>query len=197
MTHQSGRGGLGLLVLIAVIIVSGFVAWNFVYQNRSGLQITSSAAAADSGRQKAMAFAQAQAQAQRTGRPVSVVETFSDAELSSLANVAAQQAGLPIDSISLHSTSEGTVRGQAQAHMAGQSVPVTVEGLPVVTGDVVALNVTSTRVGLIPLPGPLSDQVAQAIRQPLQLGTPISGFQDLQVKATDGQLTVSGVAQPA
>ena len=197
LTDQSGRGGLRLLVLVVLLALAGLVAWNFVNARSSGIQVTSSAAAADSGRQKALAFADAQAQAQRTGRPVSVVESFTDAELSSLANEAAQQQGLPIDQISLHSTSEGTVKGQAQAHVAGTSVPVTLEGSPVVTDNRVALNVTSTHVGTIPLPGALSDQVAQAIRQPLQLGAPISGFQNLQVKATDGRLTVSGVAQPA
>ena len=184
-------------MLVLLLALGGYVAWNFVNARSSGVQVTSSAAAADSGRQKALAFANAQAQAQRTGRPVSVVKSFTDAELSSLANEAAQQQGLPVDQISLHSTGQGTVRGQAQAHVAGTSVPVTLEGSPVVTDNRVALNVISTHVGTIPLPGPLSDQVAQAVRRPLQLGTPITGFQNLQVRATEGQLIVSGVALPA
>lgn len=194
--RQSGRGGLRLLVIIAILAIGGYVAWNFIHQGSSGPQVVSSAAAADSGRQKAQVFARAQAQAQRTGRPVSVVETFSDAELSSLANEAAQLQGMPVDRISLHATSQGTIQGQAQAHVAGQSLPVTLEGVPVVTDNRVALNVTSTRVGSLPLPGPFSDQVAQAVRQPLQLGAPITGFQNLQVSVNDGQLTVRGVAQP-
>ncbi len=197
VSEQSGRGGLGLLLFIAVLGIAALAAWTFVHQDTAGLQVTSSAAAADSGRQKALAFAAAEAEARRTGRPVSVVETFSDAELSSLANEAAQLQGLPIDSISLHSTGQGTVMGRAQAHLAGQSLPVTMEASPVVTGDVIALNVTSTRIGALPVPGPLSDQITQAIKQPLRLGTPISGFQDLQVRASDGALTVSGVAQPS
>src|SRR5262249_20422308 len=158
---------------ILLLALAGYVAWNFVYAGSSGLRVTSSQGAADSGRQKALAFADAQAQAQRTGRPVRVIESFTDAELSSLANEAALQEGLPFDQISLHSTSQGTVRGQAQAHVAGTSV------------------------GTIPLPGPISDQVAQAVRRPLQLGAPITGFQNLQVSASEGQLTVSGVALPA
>lgn len=197
MTDQSGRGGVRLFILVAVLAIAGYLVWNFVHQSPTGLQVTSSGAAADSGRQKAQAFANAQTQAQRTGRPVSVIESFTDAELSSLANEAAQQQGLPLDQISLHSTSQGTVQGQAQAHVAGTTVPVTIEGSPMVTNNRVALNVSSTRVGAVPLPGPLSDQVAQSIRQPLQLGAPVSGFQNLSVKATDGQLTVSGVAQPS
>jgi len=197
VTNQSRRGGLRLVVLIALLAIAGYLVWNFVHQTSPGLQVTSSAAAANSGRQKAQAFAEAQAQAQRSGRPVSVIESFTDAELSSLANEAALQEGLPVDQISLHSTSQGTVKGQAQAHVAGTSVPVTLEGSPIVTDNRVALNVTSTHVGAVPLPGPLSDQVTQAIRRPLQLGAPISGFQNVVVRATDGQLTVSGVAQPS
>ena len=197
LSNQSGGGGVRLLVIILLLALAGYVAWNFVYAGSSGLRVTSSQGAADSGRQKALAFADAQAQAQRMGRPVRVIESFTDAELSSLANEAALQEGLPFDQISLHSTSQGTVRGQAQAHVAGTSVPVTLEGSPVVTDNRVALNVTSTHVGTIPLPGPISDQVAQAVRRPLQLGAPITGFQNLQVSASEGQLTVSGVAQPA
>jgi len=102
-----------------------------------------------------------------------------------------------VDQISLHATGRGTVQGQGQAHVAGQSVPVTLEGVPVVSGDRVALNVTSTQVGSIPLPGPLADQVTQSIRQPLALGEPIQGFGDLHVSVAEGQVTVSGVAQPS
>ncbi len=184
-------------MLIAILGLGAYLVWSFVNQRSASPNIVSSAAAADSGRQKAAAFANAAAQAQRTGRPVSVAETFNDAEITSLANEAAQQEAVPVDHISLHATNQGTIQGSAQAHVAGQSLPVTLEGVPVVTDNRVALNVTSTHVGGLPLPGPISDQVAQAVRQPLQLGAPVSGFQNLQVSVSDGRLTVSGVAQPS
>ena len=191
---QAGRG-LAPLVLLLLLGVLAYLAWGFTHQQPSGPAIVTSAADAASAQQKAQSFADAQAQAQRTGRPVSVVEKFGDAEISSLANQEAQARGLPVDGISLHATGQGTVQGHGQAHVAGQSVPVTMEGRPVVNGNRVALNVTSTQVGS--LPGPLSDQVTQSFRQPLELGQPITGFQDLHVAVTDGQVTVSGVAQPA
>jgi hypothetical protein len=196
-TGQAGRGGLGLVVLLVVLAVGGFLAWRFVHQAPATPAVTTSAAAAESGQQKALAFAEAAAQAQKTGRPVRVVETFDDAELSALANQAAEARSLPVDQISLHATGHGTVQGQAQAHVAGQAVPVTLEGVPEVSDSRVTLNVTSTHVGAIPLPGPVSDQVAASIKQPLALGEPISGFQDLRVAVADGQLTVSGVAEPS
>jgi hypothetical protein len=75
-------------------------------------------------------------------------------------------------------------------------VPVTLVGVPVVTDNRVALNVTSTQVGAVPLPGPIADQVTSSLRQPLQLGQAINGFQQLHVAVTEGQVTVTGLAQP-
>ena len=193
---QDGRGGLGLIVLFGVLGVGAYLAWGFVHQDPSGPAVDTSQATTASARQKVESFASAEAQARQSGRPVRVVQTFNDAELSALANQAAQVKGLPVDHISLHSTSQGTVQGRAQGRVAGQTVPVTLEGVPVVTSNRVALNVTSTKVGSLPLPGPLSDQLTQQLREPLELGQPISGFQQLQVSVTDGRMTVSGVAQP-
>src|SRR5215472_10933233 len=191
---QAGRGGLGLIVLIAVLAVAGYLAWGFMHQSSSVPVVSTSQASDASAQQKVQAFANAQARAQQSGQAVSVAETFDDAELSSLANDAAQARGLPASGISLHSTSQGTVEGRAQAQVAGQSVPVSLEGVPVVTDNRVALNVTSTQVGS--LPGPISNQLTQQLRQPLELGQPVSGFNQLHVTVTNGQLTVTGVAQP-
>jgi len=197
LERQSGIGGLRLVILLVLIAAAGYLAWNFAHQAPAGPRVTLSAAADESAHRKALAFADAAARAQQSGRPVSVVETFDDAELSSLANDAAQAKGLPVDQISLHATGQGTVVGQAQAHLQGQTVPLTLEGVPVVTDNRVALNVTSTRLGSIPVPGPVADQLTQPIREPLELGQPIQGFQDLHVSVREGQMTVSGVARPS
>jgi hypothetical protein len=189
---------VGTLVVLVLLVVVAVVGWNYLHQSPSGPKVATSAAAAQSGLQKVEAFAGAQARAQQTGKPVSVIETFSDSEVSSLTNQAASDKGLPVNQISLHATGQGTVVGSAQAQVAGQDVPVSLEGVPVVNdGNRVALNVTKVSVGAVPLPGPLADQVTQSIRQPLTLGQPLTGFQNVQVKATDGQITVSGVAEPA
>lgn len=194
-SDQAGRGGLGLIVLIAVLAVGGYLAWSFAHQSASVPVVTTSQASDASAQQKVEAFANAQARAQQTGQAVSVAETFDDAELSSLANDAAQARGLPVSDISLHATGQGTVEGRAQAQVAGQSVPVSLEGVPVVTDNRVALDVKSTQVGS--LPGPISDQLTQQLRQPLELGQPVTGFDQLHVTVTDGKLTVTGVAQPS
>lgn len=192
---QSGRGGLGLVVLLCVLGILGYLAWGFVRQTSSVPTVTTSQASDASAQEKVQAFANAQARAQQTGQAVRVAETFDDAELSSLANDAAQARGLPVTGISLHSTGQGTVQGRGSAQVAGQTVPVSLEGVPVVTDNRVALDVRSTQVGS--LPGPISDQLTQQLRQPLELGQPISGFDQLHVSVTDGRMTVTGVAQPS
>jgi len=192
--RQAGRGGLGLIVLIVVVAIGGYLAWGFLHQDTSVPVVNTSQASLASAQQKVQAFSNAQAQAHQTGRSVRVAETFDDAELSSLANDAAQARGLPVSGISLHATGQGTVQGRASAAVAGQTLPVTLEGVPVVSNGRVALDVRSTQVGS--LPGPISDQLTQRLRQPLELGQPIAGFGQLQVSVTDGQVTVTGVAQP-
>jgi uncharacterized protein YpmS len=192
---QAGRGGLGLIVLIGLLAVGGYLAWGFVHQSSSVPAVTTSQATNASAQQKVQAFANAQARAQQTGQQVRVAETFDDAELSSLANDAAQARGMPVNDISLHATGQGTVQGRASAQVAGQTLPVTLEGVPVVSDNRVALSVKSTQVGS--LPGPISDQLTQQLRQPLELGQPITGFGQLHVAVTDGQLTVTGVARPS
>jgi len=194
---QEGRGGLGLVVLLVVVGIGAYLAWGFLHQEPSGSPAAMSPADAASLDRKVLAFSAAQAQADRTGRPVAVAQTFDDAELSTLANQAAQAKDVPVDQISLHATGRGTIEGHAQARVAGQSVPVTLEGVPQVQDNRVALNVTSTRVGAVPLPGPISDEATRSIREPLQLGQPITGFQNLQVQVGEGRLTVRGTAQPA
>jgi hypothetical protein len=181
-------------VLLGVLAIGGYLAWGFVHQDSSVPIVTTSQASENSAQQKVQAFASAQSRAQQTGQAVRVAETFDDAELSSLANDAAQARGLPVSGISLHATSQGTVEGRASAEVAGQSVPVTLVGVPVVSGGRVTLDVRSTQIGS--LPGPISDQLTQQLRQPLQLGQPVTGFAQLQVSVTDGQVTVAGVAQP-
>src|SRR5205807_7217962 len=117
---------------------------------------------------------------------VNVVQTFDDAELSVLANQAAQAKGLAVDQISLHATGHGTVQGSAQAHAAGQSVPVTLEGVPQVSdGNRLQLHITSVGVGAFPLPGPVADQASRSIRGPLELGQPLTGYQDVRVTTSE------------
>jgi uncharacterized protein YpmS len=183
-------------VALLIVAGAGYFAWRFVHQEPAVPAATASAATTQAAHEKAASFTEAQAQARQTGRVVRVAQTFNDAELSSLANEAARSKGMMVDQISLHATGQGTVQGRAEAHVAGQTVPVSLIAVPTVTNDRVSLNVTSTQVGAVPLPGPITDQVTSSLRQPLELGQAINGFQQLQLTVTEGQVKVTGVAQP-
>jgi hypothetical protein len=189
--------------MIRVLLVLGVLAaavvgvWWFAQQPASLPPITLSNTAAQSAREKAEDIARAQAEARSTGRPVPVVETFSDSEMSSLANQVAADRQLPVDGIVLHATARGTIQGQARAHVGGQTLPVYLEGVPQVSGDQVRLRVTTTRLGALPLPAGLANQLTQDVRRDLELGEPVAGFSDLSVTATEGRVTVRGVATGA
>jgi hypothetical protein len=101
---------------------------------------------------------------------------------------------MPFDHVVLHATSHGTVVGEGVAHFAGQDIVVSLEAVPeVIDGNRVQLRVLDTKLGALPLPGPVADKITQTIKQSLSLGGPISGFSNLQVTVVAGKITVSGV----
>jgi uncharacterized protein YpmS len=136
------------------------------------------------------------AAAQRTGRSQQVSETFTDAELSSLANDQAQARSLPVDQIALHATGQGFIDGRARASAGGQQVPVTFQLVPQVQNDTVGLQVRQISLASLPLPGPLADQVLEQVRQAVDVRPSLGGLHQLRVTTAEGSVTVTGVAQP-
>lgn len=183
---------LVLLLLVSVIAVG---AWWLTQPQQA--RRPADASSVQSAQGKVDAFVAARARAVQSGRPVSVSQTFSDAELSSLANEQAEAKGMPISEISLHATSRGVIEGQGQALVSGRQVPVSIEGVPEVSEDNrLRLRITTVKLGPVPVPGPLADQVTSQIRRSLEFGQPLTGFTDVRVTSGDGQVTLSGVAQP-
>ena len=152
---------------------------------------------AQSGRNKAATLAAAAAEANRTGRPQTVSETFTDAELTSLANEQAAARNLPVEQVVLHATNQGTIDGRAQAHAAGQPVPVTFRLLPDVSDNTLQLHVQQLSVGSVPLPGPLTSQITDQVRQIVDVRRSFDGLRQLRVTTIEGQVTVTGVAEPS
>jgi hypothetical protein len=187
------KRALVLGVVAAVALVAG---WRLTHPAPPS-SVTLSAESAASARQKAQEIATAEARAQSTGRPVAVEETFSDSELSSLANQEAQDRELPFDQIVLHVTSRGTIQGQATSHVGGQDLPVAVEGVPEVSGDRVRLRITRTSLGGVPVPRTVADQLSQQVGQNLEFGQSLAGFDNLSVTTAEGHLTVQGRAIPS
>jgi hypothetical protein len=198
VTGQAGRARAPLIAggALLVLAMGGGLAWRAA-STRSQLPVRVSAANAQSAQSKMDALEQARAAAARAGHAVQVVETFSDAELSALANAQARARQLPFRDLSLHATAAGTVRGDGLVRVGGQELPLTLEVVPDVSADDrVHLRVTSIHVGTLPLPGAVADQVTHSISQALDLGQPPAGYQHLRVEVADGRLTISGTAGP-
>jgi hypothetical protein len=197
VTGSSGRGRLAFVVMLLLLAVAAFAGWRYFQGAPPNPAVQVSQGDAQSGRSKAAALAGAAAEARRTGRPQTVSETFTDAELTSLANDQASTRNLPVDQVVLHATGRGTIDGRAQAYAAGQPVPVTFQLLPVVQGNALRMNVQDLRMGSVPLPAPVTSQVLDQVRQIVDVNRSFDGLQNLRVTTTEGQITVTGVAQPS
>jgi hypothetical protein len=197
VTGSSGRGRLTFVVMLLLLAVAAFAGWRYFQGQSPNPAVQVSQGDAQSGRSKAAALAGAAAEARRTGRPQTVSETFTDAELTSLANDQASARNLPVDQVVLHATGQGTIDGKAQAYAAGQPVPVTFRLLPVVQGNALRMNVQDLRMGSVPLPAPVTSQVLDQVRQIVDVNRSFDGLQNLRVTTTEGQVTVTGVATPS
>jgi hypothetical protein len=185
-----------LLIVAAATVVAG--GWWLVARPSAGPgQVEVTAADAHSAEGKLEAIIEARVRAVNSGRPVAVDETFSDGELSWLANQVAERRGLPVGQILLHATSGGTIQGETRGRIAGVSVPVTVEGVPEVgTDDRLRLRVTGVRVGAVPVPEALLERLAGRVRRSLELGEPLTGYSRVHLTTTEGAVTVTAVADP-
>ncbi len=74
-----------------------------------------------------------------------MTESFTDSELTSLANQKLHGPSIRLDNVIVHATAYGTIESQAKAHWGGQTMP---------------LNV----------PQPLTDQINSLVEQSLNLG---------------------------
>jgi hypothetical protein len=184
------------LLLLVVLAAVAFAAWRFSHPEPSTPPVQVSQTDEQSGRDKAAALAGAVAQADRTGRPQPVNETFTDAELTSLANDQVAERNLPLDQVVLHATAQGTIDGHAEAYAGGRQVPVTFRLVPVVEGDTLSLNVQQLNLASVPLPGPITSQITDQVRQMVDVKQPLNGIHDLHIVTSEGKVTVTGVATP-
>jgi hypothetical protein len=191
------RRWLVALAALAVLLVCGLLVWRALFTAPPRPAVARSHASAVSAQHKMDAISAAAAQAAGQDRPVQVVETFTDSELSSLANERAQARGLPFSDLVLHATELGTVQGEGTLRVAGRELPLSLEIRPTVTADRVRFQVVSIHLGALPVPGALTDQVTRQVETGLDLGQVPAGLHDLRVVVTSGRLTISGTARPA
>lgn len=182
------------LVAVAVAIAAALVALWRMSAPLPPVDVTASVE--QSADAKVQAFAVARARAEETGHPIRVSETFTDAELTWLVNRAAEDRDAPVQNVVLH-VDGGTIEAQAEATDHGHTLPVQVAGIPRVSGDHVSFQLTSLRIGPLPVPPFLLDGLGGGLRQALEAGGSLTGFAHVHIETANGSSTVSALAEPA
>lgn len=183
------------LLAVLLLVGLGVVAYQALRPAPVVAPVPVSSADLSSADRKATSLAEAVAGVQRTGRPVAVDVTFTDAELTALA---AEHAGdqQTLDSIVLHSSSQGYVEGNARAHLAGQAFPAYFRAHLLVEGGRPHLDVFDVRVASLGVPQTVVDQLARSLSTPIDLGGGVQ-VQDARVVYGDGHLRITGTLAPA
>ena len=185
------------VVLLLAVGGGGYLYHEATTPYRTLPAIQVSAAQAGAAERKLNAIWSAGGVAKTTGKAAPVTESFTDSELTSLANQKLQGHSIPLDNVIVHATANGTIESQAKAHWGGQTTPLYLVAIvQVVDGNEPQLKIVQSKTGRLDVPQALTDQINSLIGQSLNLG-PASSIYQLKVTITDGLLTISGVAKPA
>jgi hypothetical protein len=189
---------LAALVLVLAVAGGGYLYRTATTPYRTLSQVKVDAVQAAAAQRKIDALRNAAGRSGgQSGQPALVTESFSDSELSSLANDELRYESLPLDNLVLHATAAGRIEGQANAHWAGQTLPLfLVATVQVSGGDRLQLTIVESRLGQLNLPAAPSAQLDSAVRQSVNLGQNLK-MDNVTITVTDGLVTVSGVAKPA
>jgi len=130
-------------------------------------------------------------------QPTAVTESFTDSELSSLANQELQSRSLPIEKLVVHATSNRTIEGQATARWAGQALPIfLIASVRVAGGSRLQVTIVESKLGRVAMPQTLSDEIETVLTENLNLSRALR-LDPLTLTVTEGLVTVSGMAKPA
>ena len=183
------------VLLLLVIAGGGFVYLNATTPYRTLPTVKVGAAQAAAAQKKVDALRNSGGS--RSGQPARVTQSFSDSELSSLANQEVQNQSLPLDNLVLHATAEGRIEGLGTAHWAGQSLPLFLVATVQVAGTgQLQLTIVESKLGRLNVPAALAGQINSAVRQSVNLGETLK-LTDVSINVTQGMVTVSGVPTPA
>ena len=188
--------GCGCLVVVALIAIVAVVLVVGAMRAPTLMPVETSHTQALAAQTKLAEVTAAVAMAKQSGRPTPFSETFTDGELSSLVNEHIAAAGVPFDTVVLHSNPAGYLEGQAEAHLAGQTFPLYLRANIDVNGGQASLHLVQSKLGLVGVPGPISTQIDAALKQTVNFGNQ-APVDHLLVKFGKGTLTISGVAKPA
>ncbi len=125
-------------------------------------------------------------------------ETFSDAELSWLANWRAQRSNLPFDGIVVRTNDDGTVETEFNDHVGPATFPVYARTrVTVAQGNQVNIDVLESKFGQWDVPGPVSNGLKQALDQIYGFAREHTrNFDQITLTIAQGRLAVSVVGNP-
>jgi hypothetical protein len=188
---------LAAAVLLLVVAGMGYLYHDATTPYRTLPRVEVDAVQAAAAERKLDTLRNAGAETGSAAQQVTVSESFTDSELSSLANQYLQGQSLPFDNLVLHATGNRTIEAQATAHWAGQSLPLfLVVTIQVVGGNRLQVTIIDSKLGQLSVPRALSDQIDSALIQSVSPGAMLN-IEQLTITITQGLVTVSGVALPA
>ena len=180
-------------MLLVILAGAGAYAYHSATQPYVQLHpVAASRASAQQAQAKIDKLSQALSLARSSGQPQPVSQTFTDSELTSLADQ--DLSGSPISNLILHSSSAGYIEGTGTATLAGQSFPLYLRASIVISGGEPALHLSDVRLGSMSAPSALVTQIEAALHQSLVLSQ--SGLSGLKVAFGNGEVTISGAAEP-
>lgn len=196
MTH---RFKIGIAFGIAVALVLGVVLY-FVLAGspHKKLAVRTDPAAPTSARMKLEHIKSVEYGPDQHHRTESATETFSDAELSWLANWRAQRSKLSFDGFVVHTNDDGTLESEFNDHVGPTTFPVYVRlRLTVVQSNQVNIEIIESKFGQWDVPGFVSNGLKQALDQIYGLSRDhTKNLDDIKLAITQGQLSVSVMGNP-
>ena len=187
-----------LIALAGLILATG--AGVYLYQSvttpyRNLPPVRATAAATAAAQVKLDAVRAAVQQARLTGKPAFVSESFTDSELSSLANQELFGHSFPVDNVVVHATAGGMIQSQANAHWGGQTLALfLVATINVVNGNQPQLKIVKAKTGRLDVPKALTNQINKAVEQRLNIG-PALNLDEVKVTIGEGLVTITGVTK--
>jgi hypothetical protein len=151
-----------------------------------------------SARQKLDMIKSAEYYPEQQHKTATVSVTFSDEELTWLANWKAGRSGASVDAFVLHSTANGTVESQFNLHAGPMSFPVYMVTRPnVADRNRVQFQILESKWGRLDPPGPVVSQINQTAQQVYSASLEHTRkFDDIQLDVKEGQFTVRAVNNP-
>ena len=185
-------GLLGVLVLLVGLCSLAYHNATQPYRTLPRITLSSDSLAAAQAKVDGVQSAFDRAQASRQAQPFS--QTFTDGELTSLADQKLDPT--EITGLSLHSSADGYVEATATGRIGGQQFPLYIRARISTADGHPQLTLIDTRIGSVAAPGLLKDQINNALQQSASADFNQSRVADLKVGVTAGQITVSGTAEP-